>query len=204
VTGVAERAAVGPTGPDQLTWSRLLASEHDNVRAALDPTAAECDYARRGHNSLWFPRHADPCLPEKGLTLRRLLQRARASSTQQMVSAQSARLWQVFPRLVVKRVVTSRQKSPPASTCLPSVFLVLGRASAALIEKPSPCDRLENLLGRDGRHGVLSSTQNECHGSDGTRVISSGRARPPLSRQASPCRNAYAVASARLRAPILW
>jgi predicted ATPase/transcriptional regulator with XRE-family HTH domain len=37
----AERAAAGLQGPDQFVWMRMLTVEHDNLRAALDASAAD-------------------------------------------------------------------------------------------------------------------------------------------------------------------
>jgi predicted ATPase/DNA-binding CsgD family transcriptional regulator len=62
---LAERAAVGLKGPDRPSWFRLLAAEHDNIRAALDscaldPTAAAMELRLvAAMGQFWFPFHRD-------------------------------------------------------------------------------------------------------------------------------------------------
>jgi predicted ATPase/DNA-binding XRE family transcriptional regulator len=62
---LAERAAVGLKGPDQPMWFRLLAAEHDNIRAALDSCALDSTAAAMqlrlvaAMGQFWFPFHSD-------------------------------------------------------------------------------------------------------------------------------------------------
>jgi non-specific serine/threonine protein kinase len=93
--GVAERATRGLLGPDSLAWFRLLTTEHDNVRAALDwcalaPTATEAELRLvAAMGAFWWPRK-----PGEGrLRLAVTLQRAAATPSS---SRAEALYWQGY------------------------------------------------------------------------------------------------------------